>query len=82
MKKFKCLLFPLIGSALLGASAPFASLAADSTNAPPSPAKAPAQEKEVAVINTTEGEMVIEFWPEVAPKTVENFKNARQKRLL
>lgn len=29
---------------------------------------------EVAVIKTTEGEMVIEFWPEVAPKTVENFK--------
>jgi peptidyl-prolyl cis-trans isomerase B (cyclophilin B) len=30
--------------------------------------------KEVAVIKTTQGEMVIEFWPEVAPKTVENFK--------
>jgi peptidyl-prolyl cis-trans isomerase B (cyclophilin B) len=29
---------------------------------------------EVAVIKTTEGDMVIEFWPEVAPKTVENFK--------
>jgi peptidyl-prolyl cis-trans isomerase B (cyclophilin B) len=34
---------------------------------------------EVAVIKTTEGEMVIEFWPEVAPNTVENFKKlARQ----
>jgi peptidyl-prolyl cis-trans isomerase B (cyclophilin B) len=30
--------------------------------------------KEVAVIKTTEGEMVAEFWPDVAPKTVENFK--------
>jgi peptidyl-prolyl cis-trans isomerase B (cyclophilin B) len=30
---------------------------------------------EVAVIKTTEGEMIIEFWPDVAPKTVENFKN-------
>ena len=30
--------------------------------------------KEVAVMKTSEGEMVIEFWPEVAPKTVENFK--------
>ncbi|HEY2615311.1 MAG TPA: peptidylprolyl isomerase [Chthoniobacterales bacterium] len=30
--------------------------------------------KEVAVIKTSEGEMVAEFWPEVAPKTVENFK--------
>ncbi len=29
---------------------------------------------EVAVIKTTEGDMVIEFWPDVAPKTVENFK--------
>jgi peptidyl-prolyl cis-trans isomerase B (cyclophilin B) len=28
----------------------------------------------VAVIKTSEGEMVVEFWPEVAPKTVENFK--------
>ena len=33
-----------------------------------------AESNEVAVIKTTEGEMVIEFWPEVAPKTVENFK--------
>jgi peptidyl-prolyl cis-trans isomerase B (cyclophilin B) len=32
-----------------------------------------AEAKEVAVIKTTEGEMVIEFWPEVAPKTVANF---------
>ena len=29
---------------------------------------------EVAVIKTTEGEMTIAFWPDVAPKTVENFK--------
>ena len=29
---------------------------------------------EVAVIKTSDGEMVAEFWPEVAPKTVENFK--------
>jgi peptidyl-prolyl cis-trans isomerase B (cyclophilin B) len=31
-------------------------------------------DSEVAVIKTSEGEMVVEFWPEVAPKTVENFK--------
>ncbi|MEP7072497.1 MAG: peptidylprolyl isomerase [Verrucomicrobiota bacterium] len=31
-------------------------------------------ESEVAVIKTSEGEMVIELWPDVAPKTVENFK--------
>jgi len=29
---------------------------------------------EVAVINTTEGTMVLEFWPDVAPGHVENFK--------
>jgi peptidyl-prolyl cis-trans isomerase B (cyclophilin B) len=34
---------------------------------------------EVAVIKTTEGEMVIEFWPDVAPKTVENFKTLAKK---
>jgi peptidyl-prolyl cis-trans isomerase B (cyclophilin B) len=31
-------------------------------------------QNEVAVIKTSEGEMVAEFWPDVAPKTVENFK--------
>jgi len=29
---------------------------------------------EAAVIKTTDGEMVIAFWPDVAPATVENFK--------
>jgi len=32
------------------------------------------EKKEVAVIKTSAGEMVIEFWPDAAPKTVENFK--------
>jgi peptidyl-prolyl cis-trans isomerase B (cyclophilin B) len=40
-----------------------------SPTASPSPAV-----KEVAVIKTSEGEMVAEFWSDVAPKTVENFK--------
>lgn len=30
--------------------------------------------KEVAVLKTSEGEMVLEFWPDVAPKHVANFK--------
>jgi peptidyl-prolyl cis-trans isomerase B (cyclophilin B) len=34
---------------------------------------------ELAIINTTEGEMVIEFWPDVAPGHVENFKKLAQK---
>lgn len=29
---------------------------------------------EVAVIETSKGSMTVEFWPDVAPKTVENFK--------
>ncbi|HLX96239.1 MAG TPA: peptidylprolyl isomerase [Verrucomicrobiae bacterium] len=34
---------------------------------------------ELAQITTTEGEIIIEFWPDVAPKTVENFKTLAQK---
>ena len=34
---------------------------------------------EVAVIKTTEGDMVVQFWPDVAPKTVENFKTLARK---
>jgi peptidyl-prolyl cis-trans isomerase B (cyclophilin B) len=36
-------------------------------------------EKEVAVIKTSEGEMVAELFPSVAPKTVENFKKLANK---
>ena len=44
----------------------------------PSPT-ASATQNEVAVIKTSEGEMVAEFWSDVAPQTVENFKKlARQ----
>jgi len=35
--------------------------------------------KEVAVMKTTEGDMVFAFWSEVAPKTVENFKALSKK---
>jgi len=34
---------------------------------------------EAAQFATTEGEMIIEFWPDVAPKTVENFKALARK---
>ncbi len=37
------------------------------------------QSNEVAVIKTTAGELVLEFWPDVAPKTVENFKTLAKK---
>ena len=71
---------------LLGASLVAASLmAADekketSTPEPKKTESTPAADgKEVAVFKTSMGEIVAEFWPEVAPKTVENFKKlARQ----
>lgn len=48
-----------------------------STNVPTSPMNA--KTNEVAVIQTSLGDLVIEFWPEVAPNTVANFiKLARQ----
>ena len=34
---------------------------------------------EIARITTTEGELVVEFWPDVAPNTVENFKTLAKK---
>ena len=35
---------------------------------------------DVGIISTTSGDMVVEFWPDVAPSTVENFKKlAREK---
>jgi peptidyl-prolyl cis-trans isomerase B (cyclophilin B) len=45
-------------------------------SASPAQTKQPAQtnQKELAVLKTSAGEMVVEFWPEVAPKTVANFK--------
>ncbi|HEX4644140.1 MAG TPA: peptidylprolyl isomerase [Verrucomicrobiae bacterium] len=52
-----------------------ASSSANATNAATSASTA----KEVAVIKTSQGEMVIEFWPDVAPKTVENFKTLAKK---
>ena len=33
-----------------------------------------ADQSEVAVIQTSDGDMVVEFWNDAAPKTIENFK--------
>jgi peptidyl-prolyl cis-trans isomerase B (cyclophilin B) len=63
-------------SSLFGLALAFAcvqhTFAADS--APPAPGAAKADDPEVAVINTTEGTMVIQFWTDAAPKTIANFK--------
>jgi len=41
---------------------------------PGAPATPPADDPEVAVITTTEGIMVAQFWTDAAPKTIANFK--------
>jgi len=46
---------------------------------PASATQAPTSTNEVAVIKTAAGEMVVGFWPDVAPKTVENFKTLARK---
>jgi peptidyl-prolyl cis-trans isomerase B (cyclophilin B) len=66
------LLSCLAGIALVATSA-----RSQDTTPTPSPTMTPSPSStanEVAVIKTSEGEMVAEFWPDVAPKTVENFK--------
>ena len=35
---------------------------------------------ELAVLNTSKGDLVIEFWPDVAPQTVENFKKLAKEK--
>ncbi|NGO37796.1 peptidylprolyl isomerase [Limisphaera ngatamarikiensis] len=68
----------LVQGTALGQAGAAASLTP--TNQPAGGASAKgAAESEVAVIETSEGTMVLEFWPDVAPRTVENFKKlARQ----
>ena len=53
---------------------PLASNAAAHKNAETKKETKPVTMNEVAVMKTTAGEMVIELWTDVAPKTVENFK--------
>src|SRR5580700_9160758 len=69
MKYLRNYLSSLFGFALALACAQTSALAADTTNSP-----AKADDPEVAVINTSEGTMVIQFWTDAAPKTIANFK--------
>jgi peptidyl-prolyl cis-trans isomerase B (cyclophilin B) len=66
MKHLKSFLTPCLALLLAAVCAPTVVLAEDA------PAKAP--EAEVAVIKTTEGDMVVSFWTDAAPKTIANFK--------
>ena len=85
----------LIVTCLLGASLGLCAFSAEETNKvatkpePPKPeAKTQTKEenktvsantKEVAIIKTSEGEMVVEFYPDVAPGHVGNFKKLANK---
>lgn len=60
----------------IGAALGFQAQAADEKKEEAKPAAAV---EEVAVIKTNMGEMVLEFWPDVAPKHVENFKTLAKK---
>ena len=65
--KFSIVLAVLLTSAVF---------AADEKKEEKSPMNSP---NEVAVIKTNEGDMVLQFWTDAAPKTIENFKKlARQ----
>jgi peptidyl-prolyl cis-trans isomerase B (cyclophilin B) len=71
MKYMRNYLSPLLGLTLAIVCAGQTVLAADSTN---QPTAAKADDPEVAVITTTEGTMVAQFWTDAAPKTIANFK--------
>lgn len=74
IKQFHCLLGLLLGVAA-GCNKPEQTQSPSTPTPPKQETKAvSANTNEVAVIKTSAGEMVVEFWPEVAPKTVENFK--------
>jgi peptidyl-prolyl cis-trans isomerase B (cyclophilin B) len=67
---------------ILGLVAGIATARADDTktNTPTTASMSnPTNTAEVAIINTTEGTMVIEFWPDAAPGTVANFKKLAEK---
>lgn len=69
LTRMKRILLALIASITLAGLAAFAQEKKETPTTP-----TPDAADEVAVIKTSAGEMVVEFWPDVAPKTVENFK--------
>ena len=75
--------FGLLGLLLAGCSNESASNNANAPKVTPASntatALATTGEGEVAVVTTTEGVMVLEFYPDLAPKHVENFKTLAKK---
>jgi peptidyl-prolyl cis-trans isomerase B (cyclophilin B) len=73
------LVAPLLGLAL-SAAAGFGQDKPQEPTKPKQEAKPVNTTNEVAVIETSKGDMVVEFWPDVAPKTVENFKKLAKEK--
>jgi len=74
-----CLITLALGLAAVGADDPKAASNAPAASPDAKDQKGASNAKMVAVIKTTEGTMVIEFWPDVAPKTVENFETLAKR---
>ena len=77
MKPFICACVFGLGLAL--AATRGADSATNNPAKPDSKSQTAATSSEVAIIKTSDGTMVVEFWPDVAPKTVENFKTLAKK---
>jgi peptidyl-prolyl cis-trans isomerase B (cyclophilin B) len=73
MKHLKCCL-PLLTLLLAGCGGQASDTPPAAPTNAPAAAKPAAAASEVAVIKTTEGDMVIAFWTDAAPKTIANFK--------
>ena len=73
----KRILFALAAALLCGLAVSAEDKASNKTDKKETPVSNTTNE--VAVIKTVAGDMVIEFWPDVAPKTVENFKTLAKK---
>jgi peptidyl-prolyl cis-trans isomerase B (cyclophilin B) len=73
MKYLRNCLLPLCALALAAFCAQTSALAADPPN-PTAATTAKADDTEVAVISTPEGDMVVQFWDDAAPATIANFK--------
>jgi len=54
-------------------------LAACEKRTPIEPTENMSSPNEVAIIKTSEGEMVVEFWSDAAPNTIENFKKLARR---
>ncbi len=73
MKHLKCCL-PLLALLLAGCGGQASDTPPAAPTNAPAAGKPAADTNEVAVIKTTEGDMVIAFWTDAAPKTIANFK--------